>query len=565
MDMPQRIGKYEVISRVAEGGFGVIFKAWDPFIKRTVAIKMCSSSNEEIRLRFRQEAEFVGNLVHRNITLVFDYGTQDDVPYLVQEFLTGYDLDYLLSSGVLGDLKAVISILIQVAEGLQFAHERGIVHRDIKPSNIRILEDGTVKIMDFGIAKSLSGNSKLTQTGIALGTAGYLAPEQIQGADVDARTDIFSLGVVAYEMVTARRPFQGASLSNVLYKILNEDPEPVCSLVPQCPPELDAIIRRSIAKDPSQRFQSALELIEALHRVPVPSTGGHVSKDALLTVLRQAIGRLPSSQGEDAPELSSSGGLSSGTQVLCSTPPADRTELHHDPGISRDLTARRGNPVLVVFVVLAGLLGTAGALLYFSPGAQHRVFGEQGAPWVPTPTPTPTSTPTPTATPTPEPTATATPEPSPTPTQAPVAVRLILDPPAALKIDGKWVGGPKEFRQIRQVRLMPGMHSFVLYIEGMKPQQLRREVSARNSQTLSLAVDIGYLTISSVPGQAPPGGQVYLDGVRIGKLPMIRHKVKAGEHRLNIRWEGHKPFVRNIEVPSLPSPGLMIGDAAPPE
>jgi len=564
MDMPQRIGKYEVISRVAEGGFGVIFKAWDPFIKRTVAIKMCSSSDEEIRRRFQQEAEFVGNLVHRNITLVFDYGTEEGVPYLVQEFLTGYDLDHLLSSGVLGDLKAVISILVQVAEGLQFAHERGIVHRDIKPSNIRVLEDGTVKIMDFGIAKSLAGNSKLTQTGIALGTAGYLAPEQIQGADVDARTDIFSLGVVAYEMVTVRRPFQGASLSNVLYKILNEDPEPPRNFVRQCPPELDAVITRSIAKNPEERFQSAAELIGALRRIPISSPGGNGSKDVMTAVLRQALERL-STQGENAPQSTVSGPLSSGAQVLCSTPPVGRTEIYHEPAISRDLSPRRGNPVLVVFLVLAGLLGMAGALLYFSPAAQHRVFGEQGAPWVPTPTPTPTPTPRPTATPTPEPTATATPEPSPTPTQAPVSVRLILDPPAALEIDGKWVGGPKEFRQTRQVHLMPGMHSFILHIEGMKPQKLRREISAGNSQTISLAVDIGYLTISAVPGQAPPGGQVYLDGVRIGKLPMIRHKVKAGEHRLSIRWEGHKPFVRKIEVPSLPSPGLMIGDAAPPE
>ena len=256
--MPQRVGKYEIISQIATGGFGVIYKGWDPFIKRTVAIKMCHTPDDEVRQRFHQEAQFVGNLVHRNITLVFDFGVQEEVPYIVQEFLTGYDLDELLKAGVLSDTRSIVSILLQVCEGLDFAHHRGIVHRDIKPSNIRILEDGTVKIMDFGIAKSLEASSKLTQTGIALGTAGYLAPEQIQGGTVDPRTDIFALGVVAYELITGARPFDGGSLSNVLYKILNEEPKTPRTLMPSCSPEMDAVIRRCMAKDPDDRFQTVV-------------------------------------------------------------------------------------------------------------------------------------------------------------------------------------------------------------------------------------------------------------------------------------------------------------------
>ena len=206
MDTPKRIGKYEISAQIAEGGFGVIFKGWDPYIKRPVAVKMCASPDKEVRQRFQQEAQFVGNLVHRNITLVFDFGVEGDIPYIVQEFLTGYDVDELVNAGVLTDPKTVASILLQVCEGLEFAHTRGIVHRDIKPSNIRVLEDGTVKIMDFGIAKSLEGSSNLTQTGIALGTAGYLAPEQIQGGTVDPRTDIFAFGVVAYEHIEHLKP-----------------------------------------------------------------------------------------------------------------------------------------------------------------------------------------------------------------------------------------------------------------------------------------------------------------------------------------------------------------------
>ena len=302
MNAPQRIGKYEIISQIASGGFGVIYKGWDPFIKRPVAIKMCATPDAEVRKRFQQEAQFVGNLVHRNITLVFDYGVEGEVPYIVQEFLTGFDLDQLLKGGALADTRTVVAILLQVCDGLEFAHHRGIIHRDIKPSNIRVLEDGTVKILDFGIAKSLESASKLTQTGIALGTAGYLAPEQIQGQTVDPRTDIFSLGIVAYELVTGRRPFQGNTLSNVLYRILHEEPEAPASVAPGCPEELDAIIRRCMAKDPAERFQTAHELLEALRQISAPGAGDlETSREITTGVLRDAvmaIDRTPTGAGE---------------------------------------------------------------------------------------------------------------------------------------------------------------------------------------------------------------------------------------------------------------------------
>jgi len=568
METPQRFGKYEVISQIAVGGFGVIYKAWDPFIKRTVAIKVCASADEEIRKRFRREAEFVGNLVHRNITLVFDFGTEDGVPYLVQEFLSGYDLDHLLSAGVLGDLKTVVAILIQVAEGLDFAHKRGIVHRDIKPSNIRVLEDGTVKIMDFGIAKAMGGGSRLTQTGIALGTAGYLAPEQIQGVEVDPRTDVFSLGVVGYELVTGKRPFDGSSLSNILYKILNTDPQAPRVLVPECPIELDEVIRRAIAKKPEERFQSAGDMIETLRKISLAPMTGQDAPNIATGILRRAIDRLPERAGTSDTSPFASGISTSKTdvggenRVVVSTS-SEHAPIFHEPEIDSDSLSRKGRPVLVIFLVLLGLLGAAGATLYFSPKVQDVVFGPAGPPWVPTPTPTPTPTPEPTATPTPEPTETPTPEPTPTPTQGPVRVRAIIDPPAALQVDGRWQGSKREIRPVFNLRLMPGDHEFTLFIEGMAPEKMRRRISTADGQTISLNVDLGYLTVSPVPGQTPPGGVVFLDGMKIGTLPLIRKKVRAGEHRLSVHWKGRKSFSRTITVPGFPSPGLIIGDAAP--
>lgn len=563
METPQRIGKYEVISQIAVGGFGVIFKAWDPFIKRPVAIKMCASHDEEVRQRFHQEAQFVGNLVHRNITMVFDFGVQDGVPYLVQEFLTGFDLDHLLNSGVLGDLNAVASVLLQVAEGLRFAHQRGIVHRDIKPSNIRILEDGTVKIMDFGIAKSLEGGSKLTQTGIALGTAGYLAPEQIQGENVDQRTDIFSLGVVGYELVTGSRPFKGSSLSNVLYRILNDEPEKPRVFTPACPPELEAVIGRCLEKDPSQRFQTVDQLIDGLREVPVGDVTGADMKDVTTGFLRKAIDRLPS--GESSFAESDTTPIQ-GTDILDPPTQVKGPQIHHEPEFEQPEN-RRGAPVLVVFLVLVGLLGAAGALVYFSSEAQKAVFGPQGAPWIATPTPTPSPTPAPTATisPVETPTAVPSPEPSPTPTVGPVEVRLVVDPPSPIQVDGQWVPGARQSRQIHRLSLMPGEHSFTVHVAGFEPQKLWRKVGTTNGQTLALTVDLGFLTVNPLPGHAPPGGQVFLDGVHIGKIPLIRKKVTAGEHTLIIRWPDHEPFKKVIRVPSLPAPGLNIGDVAPPQ
>ncbi len=557
--MPQRIGKYEITSQIAHGGFGVIFQAWDPFIKRPVAIKMCASPDEEVRQRFYQEAQFIGNLVHRNITLVFDFGLQDGVPYLVQEYLSGFDVDHLLNSGVLGDFNAVSSILLQVAEGLRFAHERGIIHRDIKPSNIRILEDGTVKIMDFGIAKSLEGGSKLTQTGIALGTAGYLSPEQIQGTTVDPRTDIFSLGVVGYELITGVRPFRGSSLSNVLYKILNEEPEEPRTVSPSCPPELARVISQCMAKDPEERYQTADALIQDLRQTPMADIEGFQGKDVTTGILRLALDRLPSETPEAKAQPMT---MMEGTQRLTETSHAGGTEIHHEPQFDGP-SKRQGNPVLIVFIVLLGLLGTSAVTLYFSPRAQEAVFGPQGAPWVPTPTPTPTQTPTPTPMPTQTPTPTQTPEPSPTPTQGPVAVRLVVDPPCPVQINGRWVGGQEQATQTRTVNLMPGRHVFTLHIDGVDPQKLTRTVTEVDGQTVALTVDLGFITVSALPGQTPPGGEVFLDGGWVGRLPLIRKKVPAGKHKLVVQWEGHSRFTREIVVPSLPAPGLIIGDALP--
>ena len=260
----ERFGKYQVSEKIGEGGFGVIYRGFDPLIKRAVAIKTCTSEEEEVRRRFFQEAEIAGNLHHRNITIVFDFGVEQGVPYLVQEYLTGEDLRRKIRRRDSIPYGTKLLYLIQVVRGLQHAHSKGVIHRDIKPSNIRILDDNTVKIMDFGIAKVQSLNRTLTQTGETLGTAAYLSPEQIRGEPLDPRADIFSFGSMAYELLTGQRAFRGDTPSAVLYQVLSHEPTKIRELWRDCPPSIERIVLRCLAKDREDRYSTCSELFADL-------------------------------------------------------------------------------------------------------------------------------------------------------------------------------------------------------------------------------------------------------------------------------------------------------------
>src|SRR6185503_13030779 len=259
-----QIGKYAIVGQIGTGGFGVVYEGRDPFLKRRVAIKTCSSEESDIRDRFFREAEIAGNLQHRNIVTVHDFGIQDGVPYLVQEYLTGEDLDRVVARREPLPPAQRVDILVQTARGLEYAHAHGVIHRDVKPANIRLTADGTVKIMDFGIAKLSNVASHLTRTGMTLGTAAYLPPEQIRGTAVDHRADVFSFGVTAYELLTYRRPFTGKTISALFWELLQREPEPLKNHWPSCPPALEEIVTRCLAKDPQKRYADFGELIPAL-------------------------------------------------------------------------------------------------------------------------------------------------------------------------------------------------------------------------------------------------------------------------------------------------------------
>jgi len=271
-----KIGKYEVIGSLGQGGMGIVYKALDPDIKREVAIKVIrfdliseESKGEEVKRRFIKEAQAVGKLLHPNIITIYDVGKEKDLTYIVMQYVDGKSLQRMIDSGKKFSLSEITQLMNQVCSALEYAHQSGIIHRDIKPANILIDKSGTPYIVDFGVARFMA--STLTQSGTVIGTPSYMAPEQIMGKSVDKRADIFSLGVILYELISGRSPFEADSITTVIYKIINEEPAPLNRVKTALPAEFEHIIYKALAKDPNARYQSCEELTKDLRDL-VPSS-----------------------------------------------------------------------------------------------------------------------------------------------------------------------------------------------------------------------------------------------------------------------------------------------------
>ena len=264
----KRIAKYEVLDVLGKGGMGVVYKATDPAIGRLVAIKMITGGmvhDQDFLRRFYREAQSTGKLQHPNIVIVHDLGDEDGAPFLVMEYLEGESLQAIINAQRSLPLLDKLNYITQACNGLHYAHQRNIVHRDIKPANLMVLSDGHVKIVDFGVARI--GNESVTRTGQVVGTIQYMSPEQINGAPVDCRTDIFSLGVVLYELLTYTLPFQGRDTGSTLLKIINEPPPALNQTLKSYPPELDMILQRALAKAREDRYPTAEDFAFELGQV----------------------------------------------------------------------------------------------------------------------------------------------------------------------------------------------------------------------------------------------------------------------------------------------------------
>jgi predicted Ser/Thr protein kinase len=258
------IGKYRVVGTIGKGAMGEVYKAKDPLLNRYVAIKTIApalAADPDFRRRFQREAQSAAQLNHTNIVTVFDFGEEDGLTYMAMELLEGRDLKDAVRARDLR-LGEKLSVIEQICDGLAFAHAKGVVHRDIKPGNIHLQPNGQVKILDFGLARL--GESDMTKTGTVMGTPHYMSPEQVRGQKADARSDVFSLGAVFYEMLSQHRPFEADSVHGVLFQILEQEPDPIRKWAPDVPAALVGVVERALAKDPAHRYADAGEMARGL-------------------------------------------------------------------------------------------------------------------------------------------------------------------------------------------------------------------------------------------------------------------------------------------------------------
>jgi serine/threonine-protein kinase len=295
----QRLGKYELQTEIGRGGFGTVYVAWDPMVGRKVAIKvLIAGSDPDLLVRFRNEASSAGKLRHQNIVTIYDFGEEQGIPFIVMELLDGQDLHQIVTGTARLPLSHMVSILSQSAAGLHHAHLNGLVHRDVKPGNIMVLRDFSVKLLDFGIARLLrAASTRLTQQGMLIGTAKYMSPEQLRGDDSDALSDIFSLGVVAYELLAGKHPFQCTDPAAVVYAITSTEPEPLRKYAADCPAALEEVVMRALTKDRDRRYQSAEDIVLDLDPILRELRQQRVSQLLVETERSLAEDRLESANG----------------------------------------------------------------------------------------------------------------------------------------------------------------------------------------------------------------------------------------------------------------------------
>ncbi len=355
MTQPTKIGRYEVVERVGRGGMGAVYLGRDTVLEREVAIKVMSAdfaADETSRPRFYREARAAAKLQHRNIVTIFEFGEEDDTPFIVMEFLRGQDLAKRMRAEPPLTLEQKVDIIAELCTGLHFAHEQGVIHRDVKPANIWLVPDGSVKLLDFGIAKFSS--STMTRQGSVLGSISYMPPEQISGLEVDGRADVFSAGVVLFELLTGKKPFAGESPTAVLARIMDDEPARIQDLPPDLPKPLVAAVLKALQKDREKRYRHAADFgadLRLVRSAVVASTGPIAADvDQLETMVV---------------DPSRSGSIDSSRSHLAGSISVQRTVTIDEPPAAAPPTRRLG--WLVPVAAVAVIAGAVGGWFLLSP------------------------------------------------------------------------------------------------------------------------------------------------------------------------------------------------------
>ena len=551
--IPDRIGRYEIQGELGKGAMGVVYRAVDPNIGRPVALKTMrvdihGSDSEDMLKRFQNEARAAGVLNHPNIVTIYDAGEDRGVFYIAMEFIPGKTLAQTLAQQRACSAEQIVNIGGQICAGLDYAHSKKVIHRDIKPPNIMIAPDGTVKIMDFGIAKAGTG---LTQTGEVLGTPNYMSPEQVKGKDLDGRTDLFSTGVILYEMATGERPFNGQNVTTIIYKIIHENPAPPRELDVTVHPGLSQIIMKCLSKDPEDRYQDGADLATALKSykivsvaeprgaaVPMvsPSATGFATRPMQAvppTVLRTAA---PSIFAGTSPKAAAAKPANT-QQTLHETP---KTAAPQPAGEKKSSAATMAATVLLLAVIaVAGMFGLkklAGGAASTPTPADVSEVAETGRK-APLPASNHEALPS-----RPSGDVASTPFlPKPhaskpaTPVEGVGELRVTSNPPGAqIEIDGvsqDWYVTPFNAPPMKS-----GTHTVRAILAGLATQSRQVEVIPGEKVTLDFQMT-GTKAIYNI-SSAPAGAEIVIDGVPSGRTTPTQMTLTPGQHRVLLRMDG---------------------------
>ena len=556
----QTVGRYEITGELGRGAMGVVYKAMDPTIGRTVALKTMrldvhGLDTQEMVRRFQNEARAAGVLNHPNIVTIYDAGEHEGIFYIAMEFIEGTTLHELLAEKRVLPTEEVVQLARQICRGLDYAHFNGIVHRDVKPANIMITANGTVKIMDFGIAKA---GGQVTNTGQVLGTPNYMAPEQVKGRPLDGRSDLFSLGVILYEMLTGEKPFVGQNVTTIIYKIVNETPITPRDLDVTVHPGLSAIVTKALAKAPDDRYQSGADLIRDLenYKLAGPVRSGSTS----------AIRPAPA-QPEKTLVLPVRVVNGSTVQAAAAAPARAKGPVP----VRRPTTVvfiKRHRMLLAAIATILILGSAMGGYAYHRTQMKMRQLAEQTkakeaqqlteqqqpvAMGIPAPTPAPEQ---PKEVIAPDTTvkffpakknAQPGPQKLPTPMKATSSpnkvyvqqseLKLVSQPDGAkVEIDG-W-SEPNWITPFTASHLAAGNHMIVFTKAGYLPQS--RMVESVTGKSMDVTAELTPALSTLVVTSNPQGANVWIDGKDSGMVTPAQLTVEKGPHRVTVKKAGFK-------------------------